>query len=157
MILSLPFLSHNNIVVDTSTRTIIDKKCGFNLLHPIAAPLPPPVKKKLREFFKELQEDQKLMVAELNMVCHDRLQHTQYKFEKFTPIDPIAAIRQWIKVLAAQKELLRLRDQMKSKFHNVFPEVPHLDKLLTGVYCRIKLKDTSKSIQTCTYSTPQKY
>src|ERR1700691_5383266 len=89
MILSLPFLSYNDIVVDTSTHTVIDKKCGFNLLHPIAAPLPLPVKKKLREFFKELQEDQKLMVAELNMVCHDRLQHTQYKFEKFTPIDPI--------------------------------------------------------------------
>ena len=47
MILSLPFLSHNNIVVDASACTAIDKKCNFDLLHP----KPPPlhlVKKKLK-------------------------------------------------------------------------------------------------------------
>jgi len=72
MILGLPFLSHNNIVVDTSTCTVIDKKCNFNLLHPKAPPKKP-VKKKLKEFFKELQQDRKLMIMELNMVCNDRL------------------------------------------------------------------------------------
>jgi hypothetical protein len=60
------------------------------------------------------------MVAELNMVCHDRLQNTQYQFEKVNPIDPIAAVRQRMEVLAAQNELWHLRDQMKSEFKEVF-------------------------------------
>jgi len=72
MILGFPFLSHNDIVVDTSARMVIDKKCNFDLLHPVAPPPPAPPKQKLREFFKELQADRKLMVAELNMVCFDR-------------------------------------------------------------------------------------
>jgi hypothetical protein len=134
MILGLPFLSHNNIVVDASTRTAIDKKCDFNLLHP----RPPPmrlVKKKLKEFFKELQQDRKLMVAELNMVCNDRLQHPSYKFEKFKPVEPVASIRQHIEVLAVQKELENLGTQMKSEFKDVFLEIPHLDELPTNVYC----------------------
>jgi hypothetical protein len=71
MILGLPFLVHNDIVVDASARTVIDKKCNFNLLHPVAPPPPLSLKQKLREFFKELKEDHKLMVAELKMVCND--------------------------------------------------------------------------------------
>ena len=55
MILGLPFLSHNDIVVNISACTVIDKKCGFNLFHPVAPPPPPPVKQKLQDFFKELQ------------------------------------------------------------------------------------------------------
>jgi hypothetical protein len=120
MILGLPFLSHNNIVVNASTRTVIDKKCGFDLLHPVAPAPPPPMKKKLRMFFTELQEDQKLMVTELNMVCHDRLQNTRYQFEKVNPVDPIAVVRQRMEVLAAQNELRHLRDQMKPEFKEVF-------------------------------------
>ena len=33
MILGLPFLTQNNIVVDAAARTVIDKKCNFDLLH----------------------------------------------------------------------------------------------------------------------------
>ena len=40
VILGLPFLEHNNIVIDHATRTVIDKTCGFDLLH--LPPLPPP-------------------------------------------------------------------------------------------------------------------
>jgi len=78
----------------------------------------------------------------------------EYKFEEVKPIDIVAAIRQHIEVLAAQKELERLSDQMKSDFVDVFSEIPHIDELPTDVYCRIKLKDASKSIHTRTYSTP---
>ena len=52
MILGLPFLLHNDIVVDASARTVIDKKCGFDLLHPMAPMPPPPAKKKLKEFLR---------------------------------------------------------------------------------------------------------
>ena len=157
MIQGLPFLAHNDIVVDASSRTVIDKKCNFDLLHPIPPVPTPPPKKKLPEFFKELQEDRKLMVAELKMVCHDRLHHTWYKFETVKEINPIAAIRERIEVLAAQAELQRLGRCIKDEFINVFSEIPHLDELPTDVYCCINLKDTSKTVQTRSYSTPRKY
>ena len=66
-------------------------------------------------------------------------------------------IRQCVEVLTAQKELEQLSDQMKSDFIDVFSEIPHINELPTDVYCHIKLKDTSKSIHTQTYTTPQKY
>ena len=157
MILGMPFLVHNNIVVDADARTVIDKKCNFDLLHPSAPTPPPPPKRKLREFFKQLQEDRKLMVAELNMVCYDRRRHTEFKFEQVKPIDKVAAIRERIEILAAQKELQLLGESLKTEFKDVFSEIPHIDELPTDVYCRIKLKDASKSIQTRTYSTPRKY
>src|SRR6202050_3905994 len=97
------------------------------------------------------------MVAELNMVCHDSHRHMEYKFEEVKPVDIVAAVRQRVEVLAAQKDLERLSDQIKSDFVNVFSEIPHINELPTDVYCRIKLKDASKSIHTQPYSTPQKY
>ena len=72
VILGIPFLSHNQIVIDHDARTIIDKKCGFDLLHPTAPPTPAPPKEKLKDFFLRLQADRKLMVAELKMVCAER-------------------------------------------------------------------------------------
>jgi hypothetical protein len=91
------------------------------------------------------------------MVCCNRRRHTEFKFEQVKPIDKIAAIRERIKVLAAQKELQRLGESLKTEFKDVFSEIPHIDELPMDVYCRIKLKDASKSIQTRTYSTPRKY
>ena len=35
MILGLPFLVHNDIIVDAAAQTVVDKKCGFDLLHPM--------------------------------------------------------------------------------------------------------------------------
>jgi hypothetical protein len=157
MILGLLFLVHNHIVVDVASHTAIDKKCGFDLLNPLPLPVKPPPKQKLCDFFKELQEDRKLMVAELKMVCNDHLRHTQYKFEQVKPVNVVAAIRDRIESLAAQKELERLGVQIKTEFKDVFSEIPHIDELPSDVFCRIKLKDASKTVQTQTYSTPRKY
>ena len=120
-------------------------------------PVTPPPKQKLREFFKDLQEDRKLMVAELNLVCHNCLRHTQYRFESIKPVNVVAAIRQRIEVLAAQKELEKLGIRIKYEFKDIFSEIPHMNKLPTDIFCRIKLKDASKTVQTRTYSTPRKY
>jgi hypothetical protein len=35
--------------------------------------------------------------------------------------------------------------------------IPHLDELPTDVYCWIRLKHTSKTFATRSYSTPRKY
>jgi hypothetical protein len=57
-------------------------------------------------------------------------------------------VNEWIESLAAQDKL---------QFADVFTPIPHLDSLLTDVYCCIKLKDPSKTITTRSYSTPRKY
>jgi hypothetical protein len=139
MILRLPFLLHNNIVVDASTHTCYCKKMRFQFVTSCCPCTTPSHKKKLRMFFKELQEDQKLMVTKLNMGCHDRLQGMQYQFEKVNPVDPIAVVRRWIEVLVAQNELLHLGDQMKYKFKEVFSEIPHIDDMPMDVYCHSKM------------------
>jgi hypothetical protein len=69
IILDLLFLSHNRIVIDHHTRMAIDKTTRFDILNPVAPPPPKAPKKKLKQLFTELQEDQKLLVAELKMVC----------------------------------------------------------------------------------------
>ncbi|KIM83942.1 hypothetical protein PILCRDRAFT_69030, partial [Piloderma croceum F 1598] len=136
MILGLPFLSHNNIVVDASTRTAIDKKSGFNLLHPIL-PTPHVPKKKLKEFFKDLQQDRKLMVAKLNMVCNEHKRRSMHKFEEAKPVDVISAVREWVEILAAQDQLKQLGNELKSEFKDVFSPIPHHSDLPTDFYCRI--------------------
>ena len=97
------------------------------------------------------------MVAKLKMVCNDHLHHTQYKFKQVKPVDILAVIRQQIKILAAQKELDRLGTEMKEEFRDVFSEIPHADELPSNVFCWIKLKDASKTVQTQSYMTPRKY
>ena len=97
------------------------------------------------------------MVAELNMVCHDCLQHTQYKFKEVKPVDVIASVKVQIEILTVQKELQILGEQTKLKFKDVFSKIPHINELPTDIYCRIWLKNASKLVQMRTYSTPCKY
>jgi hypothetical protein len=46
---------------------------------------------------------------------------------------------------------------VKTKYAKVFNLIPHVNELLTDMYCCIKLKDASKTITTWTYSSPHKY
>lgn len=97
------------------------------------------------------------MVAELKMVCAEHRCKLKNFLEDPKLVDPVTAIRQRIKSLTAQDQLNCLADTVKTKYKSVFKPIPHLDELLTDVYCRIKLKDASKTINTHSYSTPQKY
>jgi hypothetical protein len=119
--------------------------------------LPPPPKQKLKDFFAELKEDQKLMVAELKMVCAERQNIIMNQFEPVKPFDCITSIRQQIDVLNSREQLDRLSDSVKKKYQSVFDPIPHLDDLPTDVYCHIKLKDASKTFATQSYTTPRKY
>jgi hypothetical protein len=157
MILGLPFLAHNNIVVDASARTVIDKNSNFDLLNPTAPPAPKPPKQKLKDLFVELQENRKLMIAELKMVCAERLYRIKRDFEPVKLVDIIATVRECIEVLAAQEVLLGMGKDIMTEFTDVFSSIPHLEELPMDVYCRITLKDASKSVQTRSYSTPRKY
>jgi hypothetical protein len=57
VILGLPFLSHNNIMIDHAARMVIDKITDFDLLHPPPPPTPKVPKLKLKEFFLQLKAD----------------------------------------------------------------------------------------------------
>jgi hypothetical protein len=157
VILGLPFLSCNKIVVDHDARTAIVKDCGFDLLHPTTPDQKPPPKKKLKEIFRDLQDDRKLMLAELKMVCAECKCNLNHHLETVKEVDKIAAIRTRIETLAAQEQLIKLGDAVKGKYKDVFLPIPHLDELPTDVYCRIKLKDALKTFTTRSYSTPRKY
>jgi hypothetical protein len=157
VILGLPFLSHNNIVIDHADRTVIDKVSGFDLLNPPPPPAPKAPKQTLKQFFLQLKADRALMLAELKMVCAEHLLTIRNRFEVVKPIDLVAALRQRIETLTAVDQLNRLGDAVKHKYSDVFDAIPHLDELPTDVYCRIRLKDPSKTIATRSYSTPRKY
>jgi len=60
VILGLPFLSHNSIVINHATRTVIDKFQCFDLMHPTVRPPPPVPKKKLCDFFNETMKYRKI-------------------------------------------------------------------------------------------------
>jgi hypothetical protein len=157
VILGLPFLSHNNIMIDHSARTVIDKMTGFDLLHPPLPPTPKIPKLKLKEFFLQLKADRALMLAELKMVCAECKVLIHSHFEKVKPVEPLAVLHQPIETLTAQEQLNRLGDAIKNKYSDVFDAIPHVDELPTDIYCRIKLKDSYKVFATHSYSTPRKY
>ena len=157
VILGLPFLSHNSIVVDHAARTVIDKVLNFDLMNPSVRPPPVPPKRKLRDIFNEIKDDRTLMVAELNMVCAERKVLMRRKFEPVRSVDVVAAVRVRIETLAAQEHLDRMSDAVKDKYSKVFNPIPHVDELPTDVYCRITLKDATKTFTTRSYSSPRKY
>jgi hypothetical protein len=157
VILGLPFLVHNRIIVDHECRTVIDKASNFDLLNPVPPLKAKPPKRKLKDLFKQVQADHKLMVSELNMVCSNRLINIKQKFEQVQTPDVVGAIRQRMEVMAAQQKLADLGKTIINEYADVFAPIPHIDELPTDIYCRIRLKDTSKSIHARSYSTPQKY
>jgi hypothetical protein len=104
-----------------------------------------------------LQDDRKLMVAELKWICEERRRMTERRHEPVKPVDVVAAVRERIEVLAAQEKLRSMSSEIIAEFPDVFSPIPHIDSLPTDVYCRIKLKDPNKVIHTRSYSTPRKY
>ena len=101
VLLGLPFLVHNDIVINHMEWIVIDKTSGLNLLNPTWLELPVPPKRKLKDIFTEVIAMQKLLAAELKLVCH-----AQYiEGVMVTPTKIIATVRQTIKAYRNQKWL----------------------------------------------------
>jgi hypothetical protein len=153
IILSLPFLSHNTIVIDHAAHTAIDKSCDFDLLNSPPPVAPPAPKMKLKDLFQHVKQARKLMVAELKWV----LSVCQWEWpsidDPVKPVNIVAAVRECIESLAAGEKLHSLEKEIMNEFADMFTPIPHLDQLPTDVYCHIKLKDSSKTIATHSYST----
>jgi len=120
IILELLFLSHNKIVIDHKAHTVIAKDSEFDLLNPKVPNAPPPPKKKLKEFFHDLQVDRKLMLAKLRMVCTECPCQWKNHLEKFKPVDKVAAIRRHIETLNLQDQLDHLGKAVKDKYKGLW-------------------------------------
>ena len=59
--------------------------------------------------------------------------------------------------LQHKEQLKRMGAEVFQKYKHVFEPIPHVDDLLTDVYCKIKIKDAAKTISTRTYSSPRRY
>ncbi|KAJ3991475.1 hypothetical protein F5050DRAFT_1581343, partial [Lentinula boryana] len=145
MILGLPFLAHNNLVMDYSARTVIDKSCGFDLLNPVTpSPVPsllPPAERRCIVY----KNQQELLALKKEIFIEAaRFARESVSFRRFTtsasPVrnfDVVAAIRARVEVLENINRLDNLSDSFKSSFADVFTPIAHVSELPTDFTCNI--------------------
>ncbi|KIK49975.1 hypothetical protein GYMLUDRAFT_65464 [Collybiopsis luxurians FD-317 M1] len=106
MILGLPFLTHNNLIVDYASHSVIHKPLGFDLLHPSdTLPVPPEIKlsphQKCAIIKKEIKhqfQQKKEVIKELECVFHHCPQLRRCP-EPVKRIDAVAAVHKCIEAL----------------------------------------------------------
>ena len=160
VLLGLPFLKHNNIVIDVDCHTAIDKKSNFNLLHPSSPPKKKDVKATLWFNYKAQKAILNLhstLLVEMKENFTTKWKINYYWTQKLKKGDIIGAVREWLEELTAQDQLKCMGHEIFDKYSLVFEPIPHVDKLPTDVYCWIQLKDALKTIATQLYSSPCKY
>lgn len=161
ILLGLPWLERNHIVIDHEARTVIDKRCGFDLMNPPPLKSSPPPRMKLREKLRKTDRDHKSMMKELNAVCDTRRlsMENDNLFENVKPVDVIAAVRERVEILAHWDDLNKRAEKLKSEYKCIFEPMPHVENLPTDVYCEIKLKKEKADMQfqTRSYQSPRKY
>ena len=79
--------------------------------------------------------------------------HTQW----LKKLDIVGAVHECLEELTMQDQLKHMGCEVFHKCKPAFEPIPHVDKLLTDVYCRIQLKYACRSIVTRSYSSPRKY
>ncbi|KAI0083200.1 hypothetical protein BDY19DRAFT_900664 [Irpex rosettiformis] len=120
VILGMPFLSHNNLIIDCNRRKVLDSNTGFDIINPSKGRASPA----------------------------SRASDTQPSIEPM--VNTVAAIRSRIEELALADRLVKLEQETRDKFHDVFPAgTPRLSDLPTDVYHRFKLKDPNMVISRC--------
>lgn len=70
--------------------------------------------------FKEVQQDQKLLAAELKWVCANHLTHTVKKFDSVKQVDILGMIHQCIKIVATQEQLVAMGKEISRMFSHQF-------------------------------------
>jgi hypothetical protein len=156
VILGLPFLERNNIVIDHRLRTATQNDTGFDLLNPIR-PIPQPPLLSPRQKRERILYFRRSLINQLKHVLSQRQQRLSSHNDATFSLHVLAAIRTRIESLTAQTKLKELGKSLIEEFKPVFSPIPHIDNLPTDVYCRIKLKDATKTITTRSYSTPRKF
>jgi hypothetical protein len=103
ILLGLPWLIHNQIVIDHAACTVVEKSCGFDLFNPRPPEPPTPPKPRLRE---TVAKDIKANLEELKRVCAERLQAVEGTFEEVRKPNIMAAVKEHVEVLAAHPGVL---------------------------------------------------
>jgi hypothetical protein len=159
IILGIPWLARNNIVIDHSARTVVDKKTNYDLLNPVAPKPTPPRRERPIEKRKRTKRDHIEMARELKAVCAVRRERLEAEggFEIVKPFDVIAAVREQVETLAHCVELTEKGEKIRNDYPTLFEPVPHIDFLPKNVVCEIKVKQAEHDIETRTYQSPRKY
>lgn len=163
IILGMPFLSHNQIVIDHEYRTCIAKKEKVDLLNPV---IPEKIesyriknkvelKKGLRRMRNEANIARKPMMLELKALC--ALRKCQQEFEDVKDFEVVAAVRVRVESLAIEIEYAERESKVKESFPDLFKPIPHVSRLPDNVTASIKLKDANQVIASRTYSCPRKF
>ncbi|KAG6895464.1 hypothetical protein C0993_009538, partial [Termitomyces sp. T159_Od127] len=179
LILGLPFLRRNKLIVDASEGCVVDKKTGFDLLHPenfqferVEKPVEPHVKRRLErkaehEERESIQKGQKEMEGAWQLVHFELNALFARKSDRFGRLQEntvagesvlVGLVRARIEELAFKEKLKRMDARMKRRFEAQFPpDIPHADELPDSVYHRIQVKPLAKITVARSYSCPRKY
>jgi hypothetical protein len=161
ILLGLPFLTHNNIVIDHAARTTIDKISGFNLMSDnskmprdtIHKMLPPKVK------VKRILKNRKAAINELETKFAEGLKNREGDDEPYTakPMNAIAAIKATIERLASKDKLIKLEEKIKDEYKEIFTPIPHISMLPKHDMARIRVKEAYTKILNRNYTCPRQY
>jgi hypothetical protein len=147
IILGLPFLHHNNVTVNVRDSSAINMTANFDLLHPVAPPVHKPIV-KLRDVISTNIANRKLLLKELKEICAMHRPVIDARCEPVNGINVIAAIRGCIEQLAGEEHLAKLNLKVHETYADMFKPIPHVDEMPDAVQCKIKLKNTEKTITT---------
>jgi hypothetical protein len=161
ILLGLPFLTHNNIVIDHEARSATDKISGFNLMNNDDK-MPRKITKKMippKIKVKRILENRKAMITELKEKCAERLAKLNEGnlFEIPKPINVVAAMKEAIEILAAKDKLQKCEEKIKDEFKEIFAPIPHISLLPTENMARIQVKNAYQKIANRNYSCPRQY
>ncbi|KAJ3901752.1 hypothetical protein F5879DRAFT_784438, partial [Lentinula edodes] len=141
MVLGIPFLVHNFLVTNYSSRIVMDKTSGFDLMNPFL-PCPRPLVsspvqryRKIVATYENTLELKKTVLIELRGYIHD---HPELLVsDPVHPIDVAAAVCARVEKLSDLECLLKLGDDIKNHFADVFGDIPHMEELPTNITCNI--------------------
>ncbi|KAJ3897254.1 hypothetical protein F5879DRAFT_814104, partial [Lentinula edodes] len=141
MVLGIPFLAHNFLVTDYSSRTVMDKTSGFDLMNPsVPCPRPPRLspaqrRRNIVNTYEDTMELKKTVLLEFQGYVRD---HPKLLLsDPIRPIDVAAAVRARVEQLSEIERLGKLSDDIKHRFADVFGDIPHLEELPTDITCNI--------------------
>lgn len=151
ILLGLPFLKHNKIVIDHDLHTAVHKPSSFDLLNENVFPKHcAPSKSSPYQHRVLFSRQQKEFLSELKITCTNRLTELERinYFERVTPYNVIAAIKDTISILASKQKLLDLESSIKKDFKPLFQPIPHVSELPTEVTEKSNLKMLTTLLKT---------
>ena len=171
ILLGLPFLSHNQIVIDHTARTAIDKVSGFDLLNENAhipmrkiKAIAPRVRRAELKRELELERElvlnlRKVMITELKskLLYRNAEKSDEQRSEPVLATNVITAVSAAIEFIASKERLAKLEINLKSEFREIFEPIPHVSQLPTKNMARIEIDNAYRTLSSRSYPCPRKY